>query len=108
MHVLMLTPSSRVAKRAKRPWVAKITGMDKVFGLKREFLASFQDHSEEDVQYIFHLDRGEMYEVFDGDRYFCRIKPDWSIERLPLSEVLAGIRLFDLEAREQVKTTNRD
>lgn len=67
-----------------RAWIARITGRDERFGLKREFLEFKRDYAEANslgsrgVFKWFELEEGGVFEVnapqswSSADRYFCR------------------------------------
>lgn len=70
---------------ARRPWVARITGVGPDGRLEREFLDGQKDFSEANgigsrgVYYYYHLHPGSVYEVQEilswtkERRYFCRV-----------------------------------
>lgn len=71
---------------SRRPWVARITGLEQDGRLKREFLDGQKDFSEANgigsrgVYYYYHLHPGAVYEVRElinwtrERRYFCRVE----------------------------------
>jgi hypothetical protein len=84
----------------KRPWVARITGLDPKFGFEREFLKSNRDYREANgtgtrgVYLTFVLREGAFYEVHEllswnkNRRYFCRAKQG-SVVEVPEADVRA-------------------
>lgn len=84
-----------------RPWVAEVTGVDSVFGLKRSFVDGRIDFAESNgkmsrgVMLHFVLESGRCYEVkarrswSSWDRYFCHVTDDGDIERIDKEAVLA-------------------
>jgi hypothetical protein len=105
----------------KRPWVAKITGLSSTYGLEREFLAPLRDYNAvfmgaRKLTFCFILEDGEVYEVFEpspceewapksrrvsmwavppnaGTRYYCRLTNKNALEKIPLDEVMAAVRV---------------
>lgn len=69
-----------------RPWVAKITGTDKKYKYKREFVRGQKDYSKANstgsrgIYIYYYLDEGCIYEVSEQvtwkswERYFCKVE----------------------------------
>lgn len=85
-------------KRPRKPWIAKIVGRSKKFGLDRQFLESKRTYARSNstgsrgVELWFTLDSGCLYEIKKPlswkcfDRYFCIVKDDGEIERIQDAE----------------------
>lgn len=81
----MLTPG-------RRPWVARITGLDERYGLAREFLKPLRDYRDSNstcsrgVMLVFQLEEGSYFEVNEllswkrERRYFCRSEGGSTVE----------------------------
>lgn len=102
MHCLRVAYAS-----GKKPWVARITGLSKTFGLKRDFVPMLHDYNSlqvgpKEIMCCFFLEAGEVYEVCEDPerskkaRYYCRITHKDELERIPLEEVMAAINLQEL------------
>lgn len=95
-----------VLQPSRRPWVARILGPDRKFGLRREFLTGLKDYREANgtgsrgVYLTFVLRDGELYEVQEllswsrERRYFCHVKAGKIVE-MTAAEVTA---LLDMDA----------
>ena len=80
---------------SQKIWVAKITGHDQIYGLKRIFLKHQRNYANANgsgsrgIEDTFILESGNIYEVLDtSGRYFCRIHPETgSIMKINKEEV---------------------
>jgi len=80
---------------SEKPWIAKITGRDKKYGLSRDFVQGVADFTR-GVYYSFELDDG-VYEVKGGtswgsanDRKFIRVAGD-DYSMIGISQVLESL-----------------
>ena len=103
MYSLKLEPNRRA-----RCWVAKITGKCETYHFAREFLNAKIDYREKksrydrDIPHYYELEQGNLYEISEPmrkgeDRYFARITPTNELERLPMKEVEAALKLIEME-----------
>ncbi len=86
----------------RRPWVARITGLDSRHGLAREFLRPLKDYRDANstgsrgVWLTFVLRAGALYEVHEllswqrDRRYFCHVEAGKLVE-LTREQVLAQL-----------------
>jgi hypothetical protein len=87
-----------------RYWVAKINGLDKKYGLAREFIRPEEDYSKSNskgtrgVYLNYFLEYGSLYEVSSPeswtstDRYFLEITDDGEKKRLEKEMVIARFK----------------
>ena len=94
----------------KKPWVARLTGLCKAYGFERRFVALLHDYNSlhvgnNQVMCCFFLEPGEVYEVCEdphnrmGTRYYCRVTHKDELEKIPLEEVMAAIRLTAMQKK---------
>jgi hypothetical protein len=88
----------------RRPWVARITGKDPKYGLRREFLPSNLQRKRQNsnasrgVELWFLLEAGQLYEVKHHvswrttDRYFCTATESGEVKRLTTQEAEAWLK----------------
>lgn len=82
----------------KHPWVARVTGLDRKYGFKREFLRGQKDYSQANSigsrgVYVYYPLKPGIYEVHERvtwrrtRRYFVRVK-DAEITEISREEVM--------------------
>lgn len=85
---------------ARRPWVARLNGLDRSYGFARTFLHGNRDYREANalgsrgIWVTFVLHTGYVYEVQellswrDERRFFCRVDPAGKVVEMTRDEVL--------------------
>lgn len=91
-----------ILEDARRPWVARIPGLDPRFDLDRRFQRSKVDYSEADkkgrgIKHWFVLRPG-VYEIYEPlprlqeRRYFARVQEDGTILEIPKEVAMADLQ----------------
>jgi hypothetical protein len=84
---------------AGRPWVARIPGSDRKYGLAREFLAMVDKRPGERAYLV---EEGELYQVqaVENLRYFITVK-DGKKVILPIEKAMAMVQAMDAKKKQK-------